>query len=140
MWRAKGSLHSETAQPPFDLVVRHHVVGSEQAFLRKEHDSPVQSGPALEQILPQPPDSDSGVQVGTTETVGQHPKRFRNLLPLGGAQFLHPLPQAGMEIDPHSFPVKVFVRPEAFALRTAALTAWKARSACFSFTPYSCSA
>ena len=82
MWRVNGSLHSKASQPGFDFVVRHHVVGGEQTFLRKEHDPPVQPGAALEQIPPQPPDSDSSMQVGTTETVGQRAQRFRNLPPL----------------------------------------------------------
>ena len=115
--------HSEVSQPRFDFVVRHHVVGGEQTFLGKEDDPPVQPGAALEQILPQPPDADTGVQVRLTEAVAQRPQGFRNTLAVGGAQLLHPLPQAGMEIDFHSLPVNAFVCLDALALRTSALTA-----------------
>ena len=133
-------LLSEVSQPRFDFVVRHHVVGGEQTFLRKDYDPPMQPGAALEQILPQSSDSDSSVQVGTTEAVTQRAQGFRDLFPIGIAQFFHPFSKAGMEIDPHSLPVKVFVWPDARALRTSVLTAWKARSACFPVTPYSCRA
>ena len=83
----------------------------------------MQSGATLEQILAEPPDTKAGVQVRTPKTIGQRAQGFGNLLPLGDAQFLHPLPQAGMEIDPHSLPVNGFVRPAARALRTSAFTA-----------------
>ena len=100
----------------------------------------MQPGAALEQIVPQPPDADASVQVGTPEAVGQRAQGFRNLLALIVAQFSDPLPQAGMQIYFHSLPVNGFVRPAARALRTSVFTAFTARSACFSLTPYSCRA
>ena len=114
---------SKTSQPGFDFIVRHHVVRGEQTLLREEHDSPAQPGATLEQIFPQPPNSQAGVQVGTPETVGEHTQRFRNLIPICRAQFRHAPPQAGVEIDPHSLPVKGLVLPEARAPRTSAFTA-----------------
>ena len=83
----------------------------------------MQPGATFKQILPEPPDSDASVQVRTTEAVAQRAQGFRNLFPVGTAQFFHPLPQAGMKINFHSLPVKAFVRPEARALRTSAFTA-----------------
>ncbi len=115
-WMASGwmrpgrrPLDSEVSQPSFDFAVRHHVVGGEPTFPGKKYDLPVQPGPALEQFLPQPPGTDTGVQVRTTEAVAQRPQGFRNLLPVGGAQRLHPLLQAGVEIDSHSLPVNAVV-------------------------------
>lgn len=40
-----------------------------------------------------------------SKTVGQRTQRRRDLLTPGGAQFLDKLPQARMDINPHSFPV-----------------------------------
>lgn len=100
----------------------HHIVGGEQPFFRKENDSPMQPGPAFEQILPQSSDSQASMQMGTPEAAGQRPQGFRNLLPFRGAQSFRPLPQAGMEVDPHRRPVNGLVRLDALALRTAAFT------------------
>lgn len=87
--------HSEVSQPGFEIVVRHHVVGGEQTFLRKEYNPPLPPGAALEQILPQPPDANARVQVRRPEAVSQRAQRLCHLFPVGGAQLFHPLRQAG---------------------------------------------
>ncbi len=111
---------SEASQPCFDFVVSHHVIGGKPSLLGKEHDAPMQSGPALKQILPESPDSDACMKVRTSEAVAQRPQRFLNLLVVDVADFLHPLEQAWMEVNFHNLPLKAFVCPEALALRTSA--------------------
>ena len=138
--RFNSPLRSKAPQPGFDFVVGHHVISGEKAFLGKKHDPPMQTSAALEQILAEPPDSEAGVPVGKTEALGQRNQAFRNLFPVGRAQLPRPLSQAGMDIDPHSLPVKGRVCLEARAFRTSAFTVFHARSACFSSMPYSCSA
>ena len=58
-----------------------------------------------------------------TEPVRQRTQGFQNLIPVGRVQFLHPLLQAGVEVDPHSLPVKGRAWPDARALLTSAFTA-----------------
>jgi len=137
IWRVKKTIISEASEPRFDFVARPQVESGEQTFIRKKYDPPMQPGAALEQILPQPPDSNASVKMRTTEAIAQRAQGFRNLFPFVVAQFAHPLPKAGMETDPHSLPVNGFVCPEARALRTSALTVRTARSACFSLMSYS---
>jgi len=117
-----GSI-SKPAQPCFDLIVGHHVIGREHRFLHQENDSPVKSGATFEQIFTQSPDSQTGVQVGGAEAVGQSLQCRRNLIAVSGTEFRYPFPQVRMDIDFHSLPVKGFVWPDARASRTADFTA-----------------
>ena len=98
----------------------------------------MQARATLEQIFPQPPDSQARIQMRMAEAGGQRVQGFRNFLPVGGAWFLGALPKAGVKVKPHSLPVKGLVWPDFLARRTSVFTAWQARSACFSLAPYSC--
>ena len=101
----------------------HEVVRGQQALLGKEHNPPLQPGSAFKQILPQPPDPQSRMLVGTPKTTRQRSQRLRDLFPLGGAQFRGMLPQTRMECNSHSLPVKGLDWPAFRAARTSAFTA-----------------
>ena len=128
----------KTTQPRLHFVVRHDVVRAEHAFLRVENDAPLQSGAALEQAFPQPPDSQPGMAVRLPETILKRAKRRRDFIPLSPAELRRAFSQARMQFDPHSFPANGFIAPAARAFLISAFTALCAFTACFSVTPYSC--
>ena len=103
-----------------------------------EDDAPVQSGAALEQAFPQPPDSQAGMAVRLAETILKRTERRRYFIPLSPAELRRAFSQARMQFDPHSFPVNGFIAPAARAFLISAFTVLSAFSACFSVTPYSC--
>ena len=118
---------SEATQPGLDFVVGHHVIGGEQALFRKENNPPLQPRPALKQILPEKSDSKSRMVVsrmvvGISEALRQCAQRRGNLLPLGAGEPGDALPQATMEFEPHSLPVKGLDCPAFLAAWTSAFT------------------
>ena len=99
----------------------------------------MQTRAALEEVFPQSPNANARVQMRLAEAVAQRAQGIGDLLPLGSAQLRDALLKTGKKIDPHNLPVNALLWPATRALRTSARTLRKARSACFSVAPYSCS-
>jgi hypothetical protein len=115
----------------------HHVVGSDKSLLSEKDDSQVESGAAFEQVFPQASDAQSRVQMRRPKALSKRHEGVRHRISLGDPQFPGALLKSRMKVNSHNLPENGLVWPDTLADLTSALTALKARSACFSLTPYS---
>lgn len=88
---------SDVLQAGFDVVVISDKEKFQRTFVLAEQQAQLQSRPALENILPQPPDGNPGVNMRTPKGIGDDPQRSLDPLHFRVTQLVQPSEEAGIE-------------------------------------------
>jgi len=100
-----------------------NIVSGDEALFGEEDDAPMKAGAAFEQAFSQATDAQAGVVMGLAEAVLKGAEGLGNQAAIRDAEFRGGLAKSGMEVNPHSLPVKGLDWPDALADLTSVLTA-----------------